>query len=97
MGHTQCGAVKAAFSTLDGKDAGSENLNKLVADIHPRISRYKGRAASTDYTEESWANVQGVISDLQKRSKILSEKTHENKIKISGALYHLDSGYVDFK
>lgn len=97
LGHTSCGAVKAAFSTLDGKDAGSENLNKLVADIHPRIAKFKGQTPSANYTEESWANVQGVITDLQSRSKIISEKNHEQKIQISGALYHLDSGSVDFK
>ena len=97
MGHTNCGAVKAAFSTLDGKDAGSENLNKLVGDIHPRIAKFKGRTASESFTQESWANVEGVMADLQKRSKILNEKSHDHKLQISGALYHLDSGYVDFK
>jgi carbonic anhydrase len=97
MGHTQCGAVTAALSTLDGKDAGSDNLNKLVADIHPRIAAYKGRVRSANLAEESWANVNGVIADLQKRSKIINDKVKSHDVQISGSLYHLDSGKVEFK
>ena len=97
MGHTQCGAVKAAFSTMDGKDAGSDNLNKLVADIHPRIAPFKGHMPSKDYAEEGWANVNGVMADLQRRSKIINERAKNHDIQSSGSLYHLDSGMVEFK
>lgn len=97
MGHTQCGAVKAAMGTFDGKDAGSPNLNKLVADIHPRIQNFKNKPMSKDVAPESWANVNGVIKDLMARSALLEEKIHSGVLKISGALYHLDSGDVEFK
>ena len=40
MGHESCGAVKAALSTLNGGDAGSPSLNKLVGDLHPRLKRF---------------------------------------------------------
>jgi carbonic anhydrase len=97
MGHSNCGAVKAAMSTFDGKDAGSENLNKLVDDIHPRISTFKGQLPSKDYVDEGWANVSGVVADLQKRSKILSGRVSDGDIQITGSLYHLDNGTVEFK
>lgn len=97
MGHTQCGAVKAALATMDGKDAGSENLNKLVADIHPRIQRFRGRAPSSDVAAESWDNVNGVIADLKKRSKILRQKIEAKELTISGSLYHIETGDVEFK
>lgn len=44
MGHSSCGAVKAAHGTLQGGDAGSPALNLLVKNIHPRISSYSGKA-----------------------------------------------------
>ncbi len=97
MGHTNCGAVKAAFGTLDGTDAGSDNLNKLVHDIHPRIEKFKGAQPSAHFEKEGWANVQGIIQDISLRSKILGAKIKSGEIKIQPALYHLDTGIVEFK
>jgi carbonic anhydrase len=97
MGHTQCGAVKAAVATINGTDAGSENLNKLVKDIQPRIESLLKRApASADLSTEVWANTKGVATDLAKRSKIIEEKIKSGQLKIVPALYHLDSGQVEW-
>lgn len=46
MAHESCGAVKAAFATLNGNDAGSPALNALVKDIHPRIKSFKSETPS---------------------------------------------------
>lgn len=96
MGHTKCGAVQAAIETRSGGDAGSESLNKLVKDIHPRIETYSRLPASTEYYSESWANAKGVAADLSKRSKIIEQKIKEGQLKIVPALYHLDSGKVEW-
>lgn len=96
MGHTQCGAVKAALATKSGEDAGSENLNKLVKDIHPRLESLSRLPASADYYSEAWANAKGVGADLAKRSKIIEQKIKEGQLKIVPALYHLDSGKVEW-
>lgn len=97
MGHTNCGAVKAAMSTFGGKDAGSANLNKLVADIHPRIKEFEKKTTSKDFQDEAWANAKGVAADLLSRSPILAEKVKSGHVKITPALYHLDAGKVDFE
>ncbi len=96
MGHTSCGAVKAALGTLDGADAGSPALNSLVRDIHPRIASFKGKAPSKDVKTESWANTRGVAKDLMERSKIIREKVTGGEMMIKSALYNLDHGNVDF-
>lgn len=96
MGHTSCGAVKAALGTMNGEDAGSSNLNELVKDIHPRISAFKGKAQSANFQDESWANTRGVGGDLMKRSKLIEEAVKSGKVKIVTSLYHLDSGQVEF-
>jgi carbonic anhydrase len=96
MGHTKCGAVKAALGTLDGSDAGSENLNKLVQDLHPRLKSFEGKAPSGDFEREGWANAKGVAQDLGKRSKIIASKLKDGTLQIVPALYHLDSGKVDW-
>lgn len=98
LGHTQCGAVKAALSTMGGKDAGSPNLNKLVADIHPRLSEFKeGGKASENYSKEGWANAKGVAKDLLKRSELISKAVKSGEIQLGSAIYNLHSGVVDFE
>jgi len=97
LGHTNCGAVKAAYSTLNGQDAGSDNLNKLVQDIHPRIQQFKDKTPSHDYYDEGLANASGVAADLVKRSHIIAEKVEKSGVKITPAIYDLDSGKVTFK
>lgn len=96
LGHTHCGAVKAACATLSGADAGSSNLNALVKDIHPRIESFRNKQASYGYTNEVWANTKGVAEDLIKRSSIISSMTQANQIKINTAVYDIETGKVQF-
>lgn len=97
MGHTSCGAVKAAFSTLDGSSPGTPALENLVSDIHSRIKKYKGKEPSAKYVKESWANTEGVAIDLIKKSKLIREKVKSGSIRIVPSLYDLDSGLVTFR
>lgn len=97
MGHESCGAVKAALSTLSGGDAGSPSLNKLVADIHPRLARFSRVPASTGVLAESWSNVDGVATDLAARSEIIQNAIESGEVKIEKALYHLGNGSVEWK
>ncbi len=96
MAHEYCGAVKAAFSTLEGGDAGSPSLNKLVEDIHPRIVSFTGKEPSNGFVSESKANASGVASDLLGRSEILMSKFNEKDLDIKTAIYHLNTGWVEF-
>jgi carbonic anhydrase len=97
MGHESCGAVKAALATLNGGDAGSPSLNKLVGDIHPRLQRFSRMPASAGVLEESWANVEGVATDLRARSEIIQKAMESGELHIEKALYHLGSGSVEWK
>ena len=97
MGHTNCGAVKAAVETLNGSTAGSENLDQLVADIHPRIKpNIKNGVVSKDLKDESWANANGVAKDLLTRSKLISNAISTGKAKVVVGLYDLSTGKVEF-
>lgn len=96
MGHTSCGAVKAAIGTRDGGDAGSPALNNLVRDIHPRIASLKNQKPAADVQDESWANARGIAQDLIDRSEIIRNRVASGDLMIQSALYHLDSGVVDF-
>lgn len=97
MGHESCGAVKAALSTLTGGDAGSPSLNKLVGDLHPRLQRFSRQPASVGVMMESWANVEGVATDLRARSEIIQKAMESGELRIEKALYHLSDGNVEWK
>ncbi len=96
MGHTSCGAVKAAHTTLKGSSLGSVHLDLLLADIQPRISAYAGKPASLGHVKESWANVKGVAKDLIDRSPIVAAAVQSGDLKIAEAMYDTSSGVVTF-
>jgi carbonic anhydrase len=97
MGHTSCGAVRAALDTLDGSRTKINALDHLLEELHPRLSSFKGRAPSSSLTDESWANAEGVANDILKRSKILSKASSEGHLWVVPALYELKNGKVTFK
>ncbi len=96
MGHTACGAIKAAHTSLSGGSAGSPDMDKINADIQPRIRTYGGKTPSQGYMKESWANVKGVAKDLIERSPILASAVKNGDLKIAEAMYDTASGVVTF-
>lgn len=97
LGHTSCGAVKAAVDTMDGSSAGSPNLDQLVADIRPRIAAsVKAKKPEKDLRDPSTANARGIAKDLLARSKILSDAVQSGAVKIQVGLYDLGTGLVEF-
>jgi carbonic anhydrase len=100
MGHTSCGAVKAALNTSLNDSAGSAALDQMIAEIRPRIPGGIDRAPSSSSSHaleiESAANAQGVASELTKRSEIIRTRVLKGQLKIKPALYYLDSGLVKF-
>jgi carbonic anhydrase len=97
MGHTSCGAVTAALSTLKSGSLGSPNLDAIGADLHPRLKSFAGKKASTGLAEEGLANAKGVAEDLLGRSEIIKKQVDAGNLVIKTGLYHLDSGIVDFE
>lgn len=95
MGHSSCGAVKAAIEVGD-KDAGSPALNSLVHNIQPRLGAYQSRMPSSEYKEESWAEANGVAKELIQKSEILKKHVENGSLKIVTALYQTGNGKVDF-
>lgn len=94
MGHTSCGAVKAAAGSKAGVSIGSPALDALVGEIRPRLPVTP--SGVKDMEPESLANVRGVAEDLSRQSAIIREKTASGEVVIKRAMYHLNSGKVDW-
>jgi carbonic anhydrase len=95
MGHTGCGALKAALTTPKGQSAGSPDLDKLISDIRPRLEKMSFKTEG-HLKEPAIVNAKGVARDLVARSGIIAEKVKAGKLTIQSAVYHLDSGKVEF-
>jgi carbonic anhydrase len=94
MGHTQCGAVKAA---VDNAKLGG-NLPTLVDQIQPavQIARRKHPSAGAkklleDAIEE---NVRVQILQVAERSPPLRRMLEKHEIEITGAVYDIETGRV---
>ena len=96
MGHTQCGAIEATLKTKEGSSAGSEALDKLLADIRPRLKSIPEGKGSANLEIESTVNADGVARDLLKRSEIIKKRVDSGDLVIKPALYRMDSGKVSF-
>ena len=91
LGHQGCGAVSAAVA---GGDA-SGHIQAIVDAIRPAVEASKGKPG--DAVENAIrANVRYIATMLQKSEPILSELVKAGKLKIVGAVYHLDTGRVEW-
>jgi carbonic anhydrase len=96
LGHTSCGAVTAAARG----DKAEGSIPALIAHIDPAVQKAKqkiGAAFSTELVEESVRmNIFHSMEDIFENSHIVAELVKENRLKVIGALYHIDSGKVDW-
>jgi carbonic anhydrase len=96
MGHTACGAIKGA---IDGAKLG--NLTQLLDKIKPAVqgTQYAGERSSKNYEfvdAVATTNVRRTMEDIRHRSEVLAGLEKDGKIKISGSMYHLTGGRVEF-
>jgi carbonic anhydrase len=98
MGHTKCGAVKAASGTGGGHL--SANIQSLVDDIKPAVERARAmNAGATDdevLTASIRENVWESVFDLLKTSPSLCEMARKGEVKIVGAVCDISNGKVSF-
>jgi carbonic anhydrase len=89
LGHKRCGAVEAALS--GGEAPG--HIKGLVDAILPAVAAARGLPGDT-LDNAVRANITQVSAKLRAAQPILSEMTHEHKLKVVGAYYDLDTGRV---
>ncbi len=93
LGHSACGAVKAAIQHIDAKDSLPGSINDLVELIKPAVSESRG--GSGDLLEKSIrANVTIGVDRLRGFEPILAPRVRDGKLEIVGGVYDLRSGRV---
>jgi carbonic anhydrase len=94
IGHTQCGAVKAAIAHIDASDALPGSIGGLVELIKPAVTAAAGRPGDK-LDNVIKANVQKCVERIQGLDPILSKAARSEGLKVVGAVYELKTGKVD--
>lgn len=99
MGHTSCGAVKGA---CDHVELG--NLTGMLANLTPSVDAVTEPADAAQRTSANGEFVQAVarknveftLDAIRERSQILRELEEAGDIRLVGAMYHVETGAVEF-
>src|SRR4029077_6590621 len=97
MGHTSCGAIKGA---IDGAKLG--NLTALLEKLTPAVRAVKDVAGPRTSKNAAFVdavaaeNVRLTLLEIRRISPVLAGLEREKKIMLVGAMYHVESGEMQF-
>ena len=93
LGHTNCGAVKAAVQHIDQKDSLPGSINGLVELIKPAVGKVRDRSGDL-YDNVTRANVNAGVEKLKNLQPILAPRVKAGSVKVVGGVYDLHTGVV---
>jgi len=96
LGHSKCGAVSAAYDYFTTAEALrpelSKNLESIVESIEPAI--VKAVAAGSGKSGAEDINVDEVVKQIKKKSRVIREMMETSGVKVVGGKYNVESGEV---
>jgi carbonic anhydrase len=93
LGHSKCGAVKAALAHCDAHDKLPGSIKELVNLIKPVVARIKDMKGDR-LKNAIRANVTQGVEKLKSLQPILATRLKKGRLKVVGATYDLLSGKV---
>jgi carbonic anhydrase len=97
MGHSNCGAIKAACDHYKGG-----NIGEIIELIDPAVLLEKTITDHRDSSNDAFVervcfhNVEVQMERIIKRSPLLTDMIEKKEIGLVGAVYNLASGEVEF-
>jgi len=97
MGHSDCGAVKAAVD-----DVRLGNITSMLLNLRSAVAsvtEIRGKSSSADESFVAAVARQNVLMNMEKivrDSSIIAEMVENDEVRIAGCMYDLASGVVDF-
>jgi carbonic anhydrase len=93
LGHERCGAVEAAIDTFDQMGEAPGHLGALTKPIQSAVAQAKTQGGDLLDTAVI-ANVGNVTAQLKMSEPVIAHMLHDEKIKVVGARYDLETGEV---
>jgi carbonic anhydrase len=93
LGHTQCGAVKAAAKHISDKDTLPGAIAELVNTIKPAVVKAQGEGGNV-LEDAIRANVGIGVERLKSLEPILADAVKKGRVKVAGGVYDLRTGGV---
>jgi len=93
LGHSQCGAVKAAIKHIHDHDALPGAINELVNSIKPAVKETEGKPGDP-LQNAIEANVRRGVEKLKTLNPVVAPAVKEGKVKVVGGTYDLATGSV---
>jgi carbonic anhydrase len=94
LGHSGCGACKAAIEHIEAHDALPGAIGPLINPIRPVVKMVAGQPGNK-LANVIKANVVEGVKRLQGLDPILAKLVHSGELKIVGGVYQLNTGKVD--
>jgi carbonic anhydrase len=96
LGHSECGAIKGACENI--KMGNLTTLLKKIKTVTKKLAKKTNfDQKSSDFIDlVTTENVKNVLLQIPKKSKIIRDLIKNNKIILTGAVYDVSSGKVDF-
>jgi carbonic anhydrase len=92
LGHTQCGAVNAAVKLPEVPG----HIVTLINAIKPAVEKAKATQPEDLLDASIRENIRIQVEQLRNLEPVLAKRVREGSVQIIGALYHLESGEVEF-
>jgi len=94
LGHTQCGAIKAAYNSFE-----QGLITQLLAKINPAIAAINTQNQEKELCLDQVAqyNVANTINQVVNGSESLNELITKGEVGVAGAIYNVESGKVVFE
>jgi carbonic anhydrase len=94
LGHSNCGAVKAAVKHIDQKDSLPGAIGGLVELIKPAVGKVQGKPGDI-YDNATRENVKVGVEKLRNLQPILAPRVKAGSVKVVGGVYDLQTGNVE--
>ncbi|HET6325318.1 MAG TPA: carbonic anhydrase [Planctomycetaceae bacterium] len=94
LGHTGCGACKAAIEHIESNDALPGAIGELINPIRPIVRMVAGQPGNK-LTNVINANVKEGVKRLKGLEPILSKLVNSGELKVVGGTYQLSTGSVE--
>jgi carbonic anhydrase len=94
LGHTSCGAVKAAVQHIEQKDSLPGAINGLVELIKPAVLKVQDEKGDI-YDNVTRENVRIGVDKLKGLQPILAPRVADGSVKVVGGVYDLRTGKVE--